>query len=191
MNPITIRPATPADRAAVLALRARSLRGLGRGHLSLAAIEAVVAVDDIDDRLLGGGTYLVALMGNRVVGAGGWSLDAPGFGRAIGGVVIHGDPLPTVRGLYVDPVCAGHGLGRRLLARVEGSIVDAGWRRAVLTASPMGLGFYERQGWRRLADVTLDVAGHAIPSHEMDKIVLPGALSHATNPGVRAGARAA
>jgi GNAT superfamily N-acetyltransferase len=189
MNPVTIRPATLADRPALRVLHERSLRGLGRGHLSPAAIEAMLRGEDFaDERLIAGGTYFVAFMGNRLVASGGWSMEAPRFARTIGAVAVQGDPVPTVRAMFVDPVCARHGLGRRMLEHVEASIAAAGWRRAVLIASPMGLGFYARQGWRPLAEIALQVGAHAIPSTEMDKIVLPSAraLPPATNSGARA-----
>lgn len=193
MNPIKLRPATTADLAAVRTVRERAIRGLARGHLEAGAVEAVVkALADGGDGPRDG-HLVVAVMGNRIVGSAAWSLEPPAFARAIAGVVIHGDPVPTVTTMYVDPVCAGRGLGRRLLDHVEAAIAAAGWRRAVLTASPMGLGFYERCGWRRLATMELQVDGHAVPSHAMDKLIVPDplALPRATNPAVRAGARAA
>jgi len=147
-----------------------------------------VRADFVDERLIAGGTCFIGLMGNRLVASGGWSMDAPRFARTIGAVAVDGDPVPTVRAMFVDPVCAGHGLGRRMLEHVEASIAAAGWRRAVLIASTMGIGFYARQGWRPLAEIALDVGGHAIPSTEIDKIVPTGAhaMPRATSTGARA-----
>lgn len=174
--PFAIRPANPADRAALAALHGRALRVLSWGHIRPEAIETVVAtLGTLDDHLLRDGTYFVATVGDRIVASGGWSLAAPSYARVIGGVEVGGELVPTVRAMYVDPALARQGLGRAMLAYVEAAIIDAGWRRAVLMASPMGLPFYLRCGWRPLATVGLALAGgHKIPSHEMDKLlVLP------------------
>jgi GNAT superfamily N-acetyltransferase len=73
------------------------------------------------------------------------ALAGPAFGAKI-------DPsetrLPVVRAIFVDPLFAGHGLGRIVMDRVEAEIARAGFERATLLATLSGAPFYRARGWR-------------------------------------------
>ena len=72
--------ATPADRAALVALQRLSLRTLGRGHYTGAQIESYLRhTETLEDYLVADGTYFVARMGGELAGCGGWSIKAPAY----------------------------------------------------------------------------------------------------------------
>jgi GNAT superfamily N-acetyltransferase len=143
--------------------------------LADAAVDAfVAAVGTPDPGLIEEGRYSVAEEEGAIVGCGGWSLAAPAYARMIAGVAVNGGPAPTVRAMYVEPARAGRGIGGGMLGHVEAAILAAGFRRAVLPASPMGLAFHLRRGCRPLGTVALKLpGGHTIASTEMDKLLAP------------------
>ena len=52
-----------------------------------------------------------------------------------------------IEGLYVRPDCGGQGVGRRLMAALEGHIRQRGHRQARLAASANAVGFYRQLGY--------------------------------------------
>lgn len=82
-----------------------------------------------------------------------------------------GDEVDLV---YVDADHAGRGVGARLLAEVEA----LGWARGAaalrLTSSLNAVGFYERRGWRRVAEGARASGGVALGVVEMRKTRPPG-----------------
>ena len=139
---LRLRVATPADRAALSALVARSFRTLAAGFYSAAQLEAALGtVIRVDEGLVTDGTYFVVEQGARAVACGGYSerLSAvPGGGC---------EPRPQVRAMFVAPEMAGCGLGNLLLRHAERRLARAGHPRAYLHATLSGEPFYRRRGY--------------------------------------------
>lgn len=151
---LTVRRATFADLADIVALQHLSLRALGRGFYSDRNIESYLChTPTLDDHLIADSTYYVALIGERLAGCGGWSIKAPAYSAM---TPDPGDrtqrPLPKVRAMYVHPGFARRGIGRQLLAVIERAIIDAGYAEADLDATLAGLPLYQRCGYQRIGE---------------------------------------
>jgi GNAT superfamily N-acetyltransferase len=140
------------------ALVARSFRQLGAASYSRAQIESALGpAIRVDRGLLEDGTYFAAEYDGELVGCGGWSSKI---------ATVRDVPLPSpraeVRAMFVDPDCAGRGVGRALLRAAESAILRAGFDAAYLLATRSGLTFYERAGYRALGEHTLKLPDGAM-----------------------------
>jgi GNAT superfamily N-acetyltransferase len=108
-----VRPATAADRAALVALLVAQLRdhGVGTPDADLARLVDILLVRPHRGR------FLVAIEGGRPVG-----LAAVSFGFPLE----HGGRGAWIEELYVEPAARGHGLGERLLAAALDAAADGG-----------------------------------------------------------------
>ncbi len=144
-----IRTATPADVDALAALHVRVWRAT---YAQLAPREAYDALDESRRRPHWDGLLrrdpatsisLIAEDGGRAVGLG---HACPAGHEALGdaGEILH---------LYVDPEHQGTGLGRELFGRLRTFLTGRGHRvvrLAVVEGNDPAIGFYERQGGRRV-----------------------------------------
>lgn len=72
------------------------------------------------------------------------------------------DPRGDVAWLHIAPDNRGAGLGSELLSHVESELLDRGAERIegrVLVENEMGAGFYEREGFERSDERTVDIHG--------------------------------
>jgi GNAT superfamily N-acetyltransferase len=104
-----------------------------------------------------GGSFLVARVD---VGA------ADSARRPVGGVGLHGvaDGVGEVRRLWVDPSWRGRGVGRTLMARLEGTALELGLKDLVLATGdrqPEAVRLYQASGWMRLF---VDAEGNPLAS---------------------------
>ena len=152
-HPIRVRPAERHERAVLADLVARSLRGLSDGYYTKAQVEGALRGScAVDTQLLVDGTYFVAVLGDRIVGCGGWSFRRTLFG---GDRTDHRDAGlldPTVdaariRAFFVDPDHARRGIGRALLGRCEAEARSRGFVRFQLMATLPGVPLYARFGY--------------------------------------------
>jgi hypothetical protein len=105
---LTIRRATPADIGAVDALLGRSYGPLLRADYPPSTlILALPRMARAQPRLLASGRYFLAEKEGEVLGAGGWSTEAPGDGRIFRG-------LGHVRHVATDARAVRRGVGRAL-----------------------------------------------------------------------------
>ncbi|HEY2001047.1 MAG TPA: GNAT family N-acetyltransferase, partial [Acidobacteriaceae bacterium] len=75
-----------------------------------------------------------------------------------------------IRAFFVHPQWARRGLGTRLLAACERAAWDAGFRRCEMGATLSGVPLYERHGYRRVADILVDLpGGERLPVVRMEK----------------------
>jgi GNAT superfamily N-acetyltransferase len=139
----TIRPAAPADVAAVLRL-IRELAAYER------APESVTATEELLRAALFGeppsAFCHVAQVGGSVEGFALWFVN---FSTWLG------RPGLYLEDLFVRPGARGHGLGRALLSTLAGIAVERGYGRldwAVLTWNAPAIGFYRSLGARPLDD---------------------------------------
>jgi GNAT superfamily N-acetyltransferase len=81
-----------------------------------------------------------------------------------------------IRAFFVHPACARRGLGTRLLEACERAAWDAGFRRCEMGATLSGVPLYERHGYRRVAEILVDLpGGERLPVVRMEKrLVSPG-----------------
>jgi GNAT superfamily N-acetyltransferase len=148
MPAITLRTAQPADREQLVALQTRSLRVLGGRFYSRAEIESFIRhVGTLDEHLIADGTYFMAEIDGALAGCGGWSLRRPGYARHDRAAQDLEPLRAKVRGVYVDPLLARLGVGRRIMSGIEAAIVAAGHDSAVLAATLSGISFYRALGY--------------------------------------------
>jgi GNAT superfamily N-acetyltransferase len=148
MAPNSIRVARPPDEARLRAMQAASLRALGRSYYSRELMNAFIdQLGTMDGSLLHGGRYFVAELCDEFIASGGWSTSAPGY-EAHHPDRAGWDPgHPIVRSVFVAPLFAGLGIGRKLMERVEADIAAAGYSEVQVKATLPGVPFYERLGF--------------------------------------------
>ena len=168
---LQFRLATPADHDVLTTMQAHSLRELAAPYYGAEAIEAFIATGTMDRTLLMGGTYRLALIDDRIVGAGGWSTDEPGYAAHI-----HGQPAndveieARVRSVYVHPGYARRGIASTLMRLIESDIMAAGFDTACLAATLSGLPLYRKLGWKGSLPLVLRMPGdHTLVGIVMDK----------------------
>jgi len=167
-----IRNARIDERNELKALHRSALRQLSFGFLTRAPVESFIQhVETLDAYLLSDRTYYVISIDGRTAACGGWSLRMPGYSAiAQDAIGAHDESVPTIRAMFVNPAFARRGLGRRLLGYIEGVIASRGFRRATLTATPMGRPLYERCGWKTCEGTTLVLPdGRSIDVFNMEK----------------------
>ncbi len=150
---LRLRKATLADRAALEALIAASVRGLSQGHYTAAQIEAALGTAfGVDSELIRDGTYFVAQAGKRPVGCGGWSRRQTLFGgdAQAGRVSALLDPAvdaARIRAFFVHPAWARRGVGRALLLHCEQQAREGGFGATALMATLPGQRLYASAGY--------------------------------------------
>jgi GNAT superfamily N-acetyltransferase len=159
MDPLTLRPAVPADVPVLNALIAESARGLSVGFYTPAQIESAIRhVFGVDSRLVADGSYLVAERGDRLAGCGGWSRFRTLYGgdqRPVGGddVLDPATDAARIRAFFVAPAFARQGVGRALLGACALAARAHGFARLELMATLPGVPLYTAMGFRSLRDV--------------------------------------
>jgi GNAT superfamily N-acetyltransferase len=167
MDTLTLRPATPADMAAVDALLARSYpRLLAADYAPSVMVTAVPIIARARPELLASGRYFLALDGDKAVGAGGYSLAAPGSRGGPQGAVEAG--LAHIRHVATDPEALRRGIGRALMQRVFAAAEAEGVRRYDCLSTRTAVPFYAAMGFRAVAEVEVPLAaGISFPAIRM------------------------
>jgi ribosomal protein S18 acetylase RimI-like enzyme len=154
---LVIRPAEASDLPAVRALLVETWHDTYDDLIGAAKVTEITdswhSLDNLA-RQLGNvsAAFLVAVEGERVVGH-----------------ILAGAPKPptfTVWRLYVLPARQRQGIGRRLLDAAVKRFPDAGILRLKVEAdNAKGLAFYRREGFRQIAEETVEGIRH----YEMEK----------------------
>ena len=179
----TLRTATAADLDAIRCLIAASVRGLQHEYSEGQREQALASVFTPDTQLIADGSYFVCELAEgsipeapTLVACGGWS-----WRRTLyGGDHHHAsrdaarlDPATDaakIRAFFVHPQWARRGLGTRLLEACERAAWDAGFRRSEMGATLSGVPLYERHGYRRVAEILVDLpGGERLPVVRMEK----------------------
>lgn len=162
---LTLRPATPADLAAVDALLAHSYpRLLAADYPPSVLVTALPLISRARPELLASGTYWVAVAAEgEVVGAGGWTRGAPGDGGTAAG-------LGHVRHVVTRAGRVRQGIGRALMERAMAQAAQAGVRYLDCLSTRTAVPFYASLGFHALGPV--DVAlrpGITFPAVRMQR----------------------
>lgn len=141
-----IRPSTLADKAAIGEMAFACYSATLAKHYAADVLKlALPHLSHVPDGLVQCGTYFVAVEGDLIVGACGWT-DGPRGAE--------------VRKLAVHPDHLRKGIARGLLAHVHASANDAGHERMSCAASLNAVPFYRALGYTATGWVTIDT-GHA------------------------------
>ena len=182
---LSIRPATRGDIPALDALIPASARELSGGFYTPAEVDAAVAhVFGVDAQLIADGTYFVAVIGERIVGCGGWSRrqticggdQAKGAGEDP--PIDPGTDPTRIRAFFVHPEFARRGIGRRLLRECEKAARAAGFTSAELAATLPGEPLYAAHGYDVIERTTVPTpTGVPLPIVRMRKRLTPSLTS--------------
>lgn len=148
-----LRLANEADIPALEVLIPLSVRGLQAAYYSPAQIEAALGpVFGVDRQLILDKTYFVAMLGNQIMGCGGWSRRRAMFGGdrnrpGEDALLDPGQDPARIRAFFVHPACARRGIGQSILARCEAEILAAGFQTAELVATLAGEPLYAACGY--------------------------------------------
>ncbi len=180
---LILRVATAADLGPIRKLIAASVRGLQHEYSEGQREQALASVFTPDTQLIADGTSISIhseAADGTLAACGGWS-----WRRTLyGGDHHHAsrdaarlDPATEaakIRAFFVHPQWARRGLGTRLLEACEQAAWDAGFRRAEMGATLSGVPLYERHGYRRVADILVDLpGGERLPVVRMEKTLTP------------------
>ncbi len=162
----TLRPAMQQDIAAVDALLARAYPRLLRpDYPPSTLVMAIPLISRAQPALVTCGTYYLVEENGALLGAGGWTPNAPGKGNTITRGVGH------IRHVVTDDRATRRGVGRALMDHIFADAKGQGLRRlnclSTLTAEP----FYAAMGFKRLAPITVPLAaGIDFPAVEMERL---------------------
>jgi GNAT superfamily N-acetyltransferase len=183
-----LRIATAADLDAIRELIAASVRGLQHEYSEGQREQALASVFTPDTQLIADGTYLVIepvegsileASDGMLAACGGWSWRRTLYGgdhhhtSRDGARLDPATDAAKIRAFFVHPQWARRGLGTRLLRACEQAAWDAGFRRAEMGATLSGVPLYERHGYRRVADILVDLpGGERLPVVRMEKVLV-------------------
>jgi GNAT superfamily N-acetyltransferase len=183
-----LRTATAADQGAIRELIAASVRGLQHEYSEGQREQALASIFTPDTQLIADGTYFVLETGDGSVlespggalaACGGWSWRRTLYGgdhhhaSRDSGQLNPARDAAKIRAFFVRPQWARRGLGTRLLEACEQAARDAGFRRAEMGATLSGVPLYERHGYRRVAEILVDLpGGERLPVVRMEKALL-------------------
>jgi len=141
-----IRPSTLADKAAICDMAFACYGTLLADHYAPEVLKvALPHISHVPDGLVQCGTYFVAVEGDVIMGACGWT-DGPRGAE--------------VRKLAVHPDHLRKGIARQLLAHVHGAAHAAGHQRISTAASLNAVPFYRALGYADTGWIKIDT-GHA------------------------------
>lgn len=150
----TLRLATASDQRAVDDLLQRSYPVLLQADYSAQVMQTVVPlIARARPELLTSGRYFLLLQGETAVGAGGYSLAAPGPRDGPAGAVEPG--LAHIRHVATDPARTRQGIGRRLMTAVLMAARAEGASRFECLSTLTAVPFYAAMGFVAQEQITL------------------------------------
>lgn len=158
---ILIRTATAEDTAAVDTLLARSYpKLLAADYPPSTLVMTLPIISRARPELLTSGRYYLALDQGRVVGVGGYSLDAPGARGTTGGVAQRG--TAHIRHVATDPGSTRRGVGRALMLRIFADAACENIERFDCLSTRTAVPFYGAMGFRVVNDVNVPLAAGVV-----------------------------
>jgi GNAT superfamily N-acetyltransferase len=174
-----IRRAVPDDVPELERLVRQSVLGLQARDYEERVLESALRSGLLkpEPELISDGTYYVAELDGRVVGAGGWSRRR----NAINGAWNPDDAddlldpateAAKVRAFYVHPDHARKGIGGRLLRACEVAARRSGFRRLELISTLTGVPFYAARGWHAREPLQIPLPdGRTYPAVRMTRAI--------------------
>ncbi|NCO85594.1 MAG: GNAT family N-acetyltransferase [Rhodobacterales bacterium] len=167
-----VRTATWADIAAIDALLARAYPRLLRpDYPPSVLVTALPRISRAQPRLVTSGTYFVVEAqeeeeeGGAILGAGGWTRDAPGGAAAHPG-------LGHIRHVVTDDRQVRRGIGRALMTHVIATARAAGLTRLDCLSTRTAVPFYAAMGFAALGPVTVPLGpGIDFPAVAMTRAI--------------------
>jgi GNAT superfamily N-acetyltransferase len=171
----THRKATLADLPELRALMEISIRKIIGAFLDEARVEASYEFMGVDTQLIKDQTYFAVELDGKIVGCGGWSRRATGYGgdHTPGRDSRLLDPMTEaarVRAMYTHPDYARLGIGRLVLSLCETEALTEGFHSMELTATVAGEPLYASYGF--LVDERIEVPtskGITVPCARMTR----------------------
>jgi len=159
---IGFRLAVRGDLAAVDALLARSYpRLLKPDYPASVLVTALPIISRAQPDLVMSGSYWVAVQGQALVGAGGWTRAAPAGSMP-------DERAGHVRHVMTDDRAVRRGIGRGLMARVKAQAMAAGVTQLDCLATRTAVPFYTAMGFATLGPVEVPLrAGISFPAVRM------------------------
>ena len=74
-----------------------------------------------------------------------------------------------VVGFYTHLNYINQGIGAKMMKHLEAVALEKNWKEIQLAASPVGLDFYLKNGWRKVKDIIIDHSGVAFEETLMAK----------------------
>ncbi len=146
---LTIRPAGEADRKVLEALIAECYATVYPGWYDNELLDdALPAMLKIDPKLIASGRYLVAELGDKIAGCGGWSAGAPGRETSE-------QSVGHIRHFATDPEFMGKGVGGAILDHCVKEASVSGLAKLKCFSSLPAEGFYARHGFEKLDQVNV------------------------------------
>jgi ribosomal protein S18 acetylase RimI-like enzyme len=162
MTVVVVRPAGPADAAAIARVRIASWRAAYAGIVPATYLDSLDLDAEADRWRTGFATRRPGWVRAAYAGA------PPGLaGYVVAGPARHDDEmgLGEIYAIYVDPQVQGRGIGRALMDAGVRGLTTRGFTEGILwvfEANSPARGFYERMGWAPDgAAKPLDIAGAA------------------------------
>lgn len=153
---LRIRRAELIDESRLIEMQLASIRNLGRRHYGADVIESFVRyVGTMDRTMITDQTYFLAEIEGELVACGGWSRRRPSYAMLEKDGSELPPTCPLIRAVYVHPLFARHGLGRRMMHVVEHDMAEEGVSHVALTATLMGVPLYRSIDYHATGAVTL------------------------------------
>jgi GNAT superfamily N-acetyltransferase len=174
---ITIRLAEVDDISQLQQLITESVTHLGANYYTLKQIESgLLHVFGVDTQLIQDGTYFIAELENKIVGAGGWSKRKTLYGgdqRKSD----QSDPLldpaieaARIRAFYIHPRFSRRGVGTMILQACEDAARAAGFKRIELAATLPGEPFYLARGYQKAEEIPIETPdGESLATFRMTR----------------------
>ena len=167
------------DVAKLQDLIAASVRELSLPYYNAPAIEsALTHVFGVDRQLIHDATYLVAEIGDRIVGCGGWSKRKTLFGgdqahsARMDELLNPATDAARVRAFYVHPNWSRRGIGTQILKACEAAAGKSGFTMLELIATLPGEPLYSAQGYQIIGPFEISLPeGQSLPAFHMKKSI--------------------
>ncbi|WP_425041184.1 GNAT family N-acetyltransferase [Primorskyibacter sp. S187A] len=158
-----VRVSTPNDLMAVDALLSQSYPALLKhDYLPSVLVTALPLISRAQPQLLASGSYFVAELDDEIVGAGGWTMEAPGGKPGSRGV-------GHVRHVVTSHRHTRHGIGRALMSNVILHAKGCGMMKLDCLSTRTAVKFYEAMGFLQMGGIDVPLRpGITLPSIRME-----------------------
>lgn len=161
---ILIRTATSADLATVDAVFARAYPVLLKpDYAPSVLVTALPIISRAQPKLLKSGTFYLAEIEGKIVGAGGWTQAAPGGAQS-------SERTAHIRHLVTDVGYTRRGIGRALMFHIFETAAGAGITRLKCQSTRTAVPFYASVGFEALGDINVPLRpGIEFPAVSMER----------------------